>query len=84
MARSSPVRAQVRGLSMRDVESLCEEAGLGRTSKSTVATICSELHPSRIYSSLWTRPDRFDPSSASTRRRSQGRRCRARPVRPEH
>ena len=34
----------VRGLSMRDVESLCEEAGLGRTSKSTVATICSELH----------------------------------------
>src|SRR5580704_19657739 len=28
---------------MRDVESLCEEAGLGKTSKSTVATICSEL-----------------------------------------
>ena len=23
---------------------LCEEAGLGRTSKSTVATICAELH----------------------------------------
>ena len=34
----------VRGLSMRDVESLCEEAGLGRTSKSTIATICAELH----------------------------------------
>jgi putative transposase len=34
----------VRGLSMRDVESLCEEAGLGKTSKSTVATICAELH----------------------------------------
>src|SRR5437763_9158921 len=34
----------VRGLSMRDVESRCEEAGLGRTSKSTVATICAELH----------------------------------------
>jgi transposase-like protein len=34
----------VRGLSMRDVESLCDEAGLGRTSKSTVATICAELH----------------------------------------
>jgi hypothetical protein len=33
----------VRGLSMRDVESLCEEAWLGRTSKSTVATICAEL-----------------------------------------
>ena len=38
------VGAFVRGLSMRDVESLCEEAGLGRTSKSTVARICSELH----------------------------------------
>jgi putative transposase len=37
-------RAFVRGLSMRDVESLCEEAGLGRTSKSTVARICAELH----------------------------------------
>ena len=34
----------VRGLSMRDVESLCEEAGLGKTSKSTVATFCAELH----------------------------------------
>jgi transposase-like protein len=34
----------VRGLSMRDVESLCEEAGLGKTSKSTVAMICCELH----------------------------------------
>ncbi len=33
-----------RGLSMRDVESLCEEAGLGRTSKSTVSRICAELH----------------------------------------
>ena len=29
---------------MRDVESLCEEAGLGRTSKSTVARVCAELH----------------------------------------
>jgi transposase-like protein len=38
------IRGFVRGLSMRDVESLCEEAGLGRTSKSTVATICAELH----------------------------------------
>ena len=47
--RTDPLKALViggfvRGLSMRDVESLCEEAGLGRTSKSTVATICSELH----------------------------------------
>jgi putative transposase len=38
------VGAFVRGLSMRDVESLCEEAGLGKTSKSTVARICAELH----------------------------------------
>ncbi|MCW3066130.1 MAG: transposase, partial [Solirubrobacterales bacterium] len=38
------VGAFVRGLSMRDVESLCDEAGLGKTSKSTVARICSELH----------------------------------------
>jgi putative transposase len=38
------VGAFVRGLSMRDVESLCEESGLGKTSRSTVARICSELH----------------------------------------
>ena len=29
---------------MRDVESLCEEAGLGNTSRSTIARICAELH----------------------------------------
>ena len=34
----------VRGLSTRDVESLCEEAGLGRTSRSTVSRVCAELH----------------------------------------
>jgi transposase-like protein len=34
----------VRGLSMRDIESLCEEAGLGSISRSTVARICDELH----------------------------------------
>src|ERR1700726_1400025 len=49
LLRTDPLKALtiggfVRGLSMRDVESLCEEAGLGRTSKSTVATICAELH----------------------------------------
>ena len=37
--RAEPLKALnrgfVRGLSMRDVESLCEEAGLGKTSKST-------------------------------------------------
>jgi transposase-like protein len=49
LLRTDPLKAMVvgafvRGLSVRDVESLCEEAGLGRTSKSTVARICSELH----------------------------------------
>jgi transposase-like protein len=34
----------VRGLSMRDIESLCEEVGLGKISRSTVARICAELH----------------------------------------
>jgi putative transposase len=34
----------VRGLSMRDIESLCEEVGLGKISRSTVARICQELH----------------------------------------
>jgi putative transposase len=37
------IGAFVRGLSMRDVESLCEKAGLGKLSKSTAARICSEL-----------------------------------------
>src|SRR5438874_7465223 len=37
------VGAFVCGLSMRDVESLCEEAGLGKLSKSTASRICSEL-----------------------------------------
>jgi transposase-like protein len=49
LLRTDPLKALViggfvRGLSMRAVESLWEEAGLGRTSKSTVATICAELH----------------------------------------
>jgi transposase-like protein len=49
LLRTDPLQAMVvgafvRGLSVRDVESLCEEAGLGKTSKSTVARICSELH----------------------------------------
>jgi putative transposase len=33
----------VRGLSMRDVESLCEQAGLGKLSKSTASGMCEEL-----------------------------------------
>jgi putative transposase len=46
--RTEPLRAMVigafvRGLSMRDVESLCEKAGLGKLSKSTASRICAEL-----------------------------------------
>ena len=37
------IGAFVRGLSMRDVESLCDQAGLGKLSKSTASRICSEL-----------------------------------------
>ena len=49
LLRTDPLRAMVvgefvRGLSMRDVEVLCEKPGLARTSKSTVARICAELH----------------------------------------
>jgi putative transposase len=49
LLRTDPLKALViggfvRGLSMRDIESLCEEAGLGNTSRATVARICSELH----------------------------------------
>jgi hypothetical protein len=48
LLRTEPLRAMVigafvRGLSMRDVESLCEQAGLGKLSRSTAARICSEL-----------------------------------------
>jgi putative transposase len=46
--RTEPLRAMVigafvRGLSMRDIESLCEKAGLGKLSKSTAARLCTEL-----------------------------------------
>src|SRR5215217_2028302 len=48
LLRTEPLRAMVigafvRGLSMCDVESLCEQAGLGKLSKSAAARICSEL-----------------------------------------
>ncbi len=48
LLRTEPLRAMVigafvRGLSMRDVESLCEKAGLGKLSKSTASRICQEL-----------------------------------------
>ena len=46
--RTEPLKALViggfvRGLSMRDVESLCAQAGLGKLSKSTASRICEEL-----------------------------------------
>jgi len=48
LLRTEPLKALVigafvRGLSMRDVESLCEEAGLGSVSKATAARMCKEL-----------------------------------------
>ena len=48
LLRTEPLKALVigafvRGLSMRDVESLCEEAGLGSVSKASASRICSEL-----------------------------------------
>jgi putative transposase len=48
LLRSEPLRAMVigafvRGLSMRDVESLCEQTGPGTLSKSTASRICQEL-----------------------------------------
>jgi hypothetical protein len=46
--RTEPLKALVigafvRGLWMRDVESLCEQAGLGKLSKSTASRICEQL-----------------------------------------
>jgi putative transposase len=48
LLRTEPLKALVigafvRGLSIRDVESLCEQAGLGKLSKSTASRICEEL-----------------------------------------
>jgi transposase-like protein len=48
LLRTEPLRAMVigafvRGLSMRDIEDLCEQAGLGKLSKSTASRICEEL-----------------------------------------
>ena len=58
LLRTEPLKALVigafvRGLSMRDVESLCEQAGLGKLSKSTASRICEELR------------DRYERSSAA-------------------
>jgi putative transposase len=37
------IGAFVRGMSMRDVESLRKQAGLGKLSKSTASRMCEEL-----------------------------------------
>jgi transposase-like protein len=73
LLRTEPLKALVigafvRGLSMRDVESLCEQAGLGMLSKSTASRICEELkeryeafkrrsfYDIRLMALFWTRP----------------------------
>ena len=48
LLRTEPLKALVigafvRGLSMRDVEDLCEKAGLGKLSRSTASRMCDEL-----------------------------------------
>jgi putative transposase len=62
LLRTEPLKAMVigafvRGLSMRDVESLCDQAGLGKLSKSTAARICAEL---RERFAAFTRRDLYD------------------------
>src|SRR3954465_13701511 len=67
LLRTEPLKALVigafvRGLSMRDVESLCEQAGLGKLSKSTASRICSEL---RERFTAFGRRDLYDIHLAS-------------------
>jgi putative transposase len=62
LLRTEPLRALVigafvGGLSMRDVESLCEQAGLGKLSKSTASRICEEL---RERYEAFTRRDLYE------------------------
>jgi transposase-like protein len=62
LLRTEPLKALVigafvRGLSMRDVESLVEEAGLGKLSKSTASRMCEEL---RERFEAFKRRDLFD------------------------
>ncbi|MDQ3676827.1 MAG: IS256 family transposase [Actinomycetota bacterium] len=67
LLRTEPLKAMVigafvRGLSMRDVESLCDKAGLGKLSKSTAARICQEL---RDRFEAFTRRDLYDVQLAA-------------------
>ena len=62
--RTEPLRAMVigafvRGLSMRDIEALCAEAGLGSLSKATASRICQELRERYEH---FTRRDLYDIS----------------------
>ena len=64
LLRTEPLRAMVigafvRGLSMRDIESLCEEAGLGKLSKTTAQRICTELRERFV---AFKRRDLYDVS----------------------
>jgi transposase-like protein len=48
LVRTEPLKALMigafaRGLSMRDVESLCEQAGLGKLSRTAASRMCEEL-----------------------------------------
>jgi putative transposase len=68
LLRTEPLKALVigafvRGLSMRDVESLCEQAGLGKLSKATASRICEELR------------ERFERSSSAVSTTSTWWRC---------
>ncbi len=77
LLRTEPLKAMVigafvRGLSMRDVESLCEKAGLGKLSKSTASRICSELRE-RFEAVQAPRPLRGPPGGACSWTRSSCR-----------
>ena len=77
LLRTDPLKAMivgafVRGLSMRDVESLCEQAGLGKVSKSTASRVCAELHERFL---AFCRRDLYDVklvASCSSMRSSPG------------
>src|ERR671914_164942 len=62
LVRTEPLKALVvgafvRGLSMRDVESLCAKAGLGKLSRSTASRVCEEL---RERYEVFKRRDLYD------------------------
>ena len=86
LLRTEPLRAMVigafvRGLSMRDVESLCEQAGLGKLSKSTAVTdlqraaraLRGSSGAATSTTSSWRRCSWTRPSSRPPRRAQGGR-----------